>query len=96
VVGRRDDPAARALLAVALEEPVAYKRVELLDERDGPLPNPDVTYPRLPRAAAFLCTAGRCSTPAFTPEELRARAARVGASRLVQLEVDARGETPAH
>jgi uncharacterized protein len=93
VVGRRDDPAARALLAEALREPAAYKRVELLDERDGPLPNADVAFPHLGRAAAFLCTAGRCSAPAFTAEELRARAARAAGSHLVELGVDARRET---
>jgi uncharacterized protein YyaL (SSP411 family) len=73
VVGGKDDPASRALLAAALAEPSAYKRVELWDKRDGPLRHPDVAYPELKRAAAFLCTEGRCSAPAFTTEELRAR-----------------------
>jgi uncharacterized protein YyaL (SSP411 family) len=77
VVGRRDDPAARALHLAALARPESYKRVELWDPRDGPLPNPDVTYPKLPRAAAFLCTQGRCSSPAYTPEELRAKVERL-------------------
>ncbi len=93
VVGKRDDPAARALLSEALREPAAYKRVELFDEREGPLPNADVTFPHLGRAAAFLCTAGRCSAPAFTAEELRARAAKAAGSHLVELGVDARRET---
>ncbi len=79
VIGHRDDPAARALLASALAEPVAYKRVELWDKREGPLPRADVEYPELKNAAAFLCAEGRCSAPAYTPQELKAgleRAAR--------------------
>ena len=76
VVGRRDDPAARILLAVALAEPSAYKRVELWDKREGALPRADVEYPELGTAAAFLCTEGRCSAPAYTPEHLRARLER--------------------
>jgi uncharacterized protein YyaL (SSP411 family) len=77
VVGHRDDPAARALLAAALAEPTAYKRVELWDKREGALPRADVAYPDLGTAAAFLCTEGRCSAPAYTPDQLRARRERV-------------------
>jgi uncharacterized protein YyaL (SSP411 family) len=81
VVGGKDDPSSWALLATALGEPSTYKRVELWDRRDGPLPHADVAYPELKRAAAFLCTEGRCSAPAFTPEELRARLERAAAKR---------------
>ena len=80
VVGARDDAGSRALLASALSDPAAYKRVELLDARDGALPNLDVEFPRLDRPAAFVCANGRCSLPAFTPEELRKRIARLRAS----------------
>ncbi|HEY3203209.1 MAG TPA: hypothetical protein VGL03_06065, partial [Thermoanaerobaculia bacterium] len=73
VVGGRADPKAHALLAAALADPQAYKRVELFDRRDGPLPNSDVEFPDLDRAAAFVCTSSRCSLPAFTPEERIAR-----------------------
>jgi hypothetical protein len=78
VVGRRDDPSSRALLRAALAQPSAYKRVELWDRREGPLPNPDVAYPELKAAAAFVCSENRCSAPAFTGEELRARIERLG------------------
>jgi uncharacterized protein len=32
------------------------------------LPNADVEYPKLRRAAAFVCTERQCSTPIFQPE----------------------------
>ncbi|MBK7899591.1 MAG: thioredoxin domain-containing protein [Azonexus sp.] len=75
VVGRRDDPAARRLFAAAARWPVVYKRVEWWDRREGPLPNPDVAYPELSRAAAFVCADGRCSRPLFSVEDLLALAA---------------------
>ncbi|MFY9550132.1 MAG: DUF255 domain-containing protein [Thermoanaerobaculia bacterium] len=77
VVGPRQDLRARALLAAALSEPSLYKRVELWDRREGPLPNLDVEFPDLERPAAFVCSNGRCSLPAFEPKDLLARAARL-------------------
>ena len=53
-----------------------YKRVELWDRREGALPNPDVEYPELPQAAAFVCTAKSCSSPIRKPDQLLARALR--------------------
>jgi uncharacterized protein YyaL (SSP411 family) len=76
VVGPRDDSRSQALRSAALAEPSAYRRVELWDRREGPLPRDDVSYPRLAEPAVFVCTAGRCSAPARTPEELRSRLAR--------------------
>lgn len=70
VVGRRDDPASSALLLKAVAFPVNYKRVELWDKREGPLPHPDVTYPELAKPAAFICTNKRCSLPIFNPDEI--------------------------
>ena len=77
VVGARQDAAARTLLGVAWADLVAYRRVELWDRRDGALPNLDVEFPQLDRTAAFVCAAGRCSLPAFTPEDLQKRIARL-------------------
>jgi hypothetical protein len=79
IVGPRTDSRSKALLAAALSVPTSYKRVELWDRRDGPLPNSDVEFPDLARPAAFACVNGRCSLPAFEPKDLRARAARLGA-----------------
>jgi hypothetical protein len=73
VVGPRDDPRSRELLRAALAHPVAYKRVELWDRRDGPLPRPDVDYPQLAAPAAFVCREGRCSAPLASVPDLTAR-----------------------
>jgi hypothetical protein len=42
VVGKKDDPAARSLFMAAIALQANYKRVEWWDEREGPMPNPDV------------------------------------------------------
>lgn len=67
VVGAKQDPAAAALFAAALRAPGAYKRLEWWDRTEGPLPNTDVTYPALDRAAGYVCADGRCSRPSFEP-----------------------------
>jgi len=67
IVGRKDDPAARALFQAAIAQRVTYKRVEWWDQREGKLPNADVEYPQLDKAAAFVCTARACSAPLFDP-----------------------------
>lgn len=73
VVGRKNDPSARTLYAEALRWPLLYKRVEWWDRSQGPLPNPDVRYPLLNKAAAFLCANESCSLPMFSPESLQKR-----------------------
>jgi uncharacterized protein len=70
IVGRKSDPAARVLFAAALKQPVTYKRVEWWDQNEGALPNPDVQYPELKQAAAFLCTDRSCSAPIFSPDKI--------------------------
>jgi uncharacterized protein len=72
VVGPRGDPRTRALLKAALAVPTGYKRVEMWDPADGPLPNADVEFPRLDQPAAYVCVEGRCSPPAATASDLRA------------------------
>lgn len=71
VVGGKHDPAARALFDAVLDLPGSYQRIEWWDRREGALPHPDVEYPQLPRAAAFVCSNKRCSSPAFEPARLR-------------------------
>ena len=58
-----------ALYRQALTYPATYRRIEWLDEAEGPLPNPDVTYPTLDRPALFACIDKRCSLPIYAPEE---------------------------
>jgi uncharacterized protein YyaL (SSP411 family) len=70
VVGGKDDPAAQALFEAAIKLPGTYRRIEWWDKREGPLPNADVEYPTLGRAAAFRCTDNSCSPPIYLPERL--------------------------
>ena len=77
VVGAKSDPAAQALFAKAQGHPEGYKRVEWWDRTEGPMPNPDVQYPQLPRAAAYVCAQNRCSLPVFSGDELLAMAQRL-------------------
>jgi len=64
VVGPKDDPRSAALYAAALAYPLAYKRAEWWDKREGKLTNADVDYPDFPDGpAAFACTRNFCSLP---------------------------------
>ena len=64
MVGAKDDPRSRALYTAALAYPLAYKRAEWWDKREGKLANPDVDYPDYPEGpAAFACTRTFCSLP---------------------------------
>ncbi len=67
VVGHKDDPQAQGLFLAAISYPAVYKRVDWWDRREGPLPNMDVEFPELPKAAAFACANKRCSLPVFKP-----------------------------
>ena len=70
VVGGKSDPAAQALYRAALARPGVYRRIEWWDAAEGPLPNPDVRYPQLDRAAAFVCADRSCSLPLYTAADL--------------------------
>jgi uncharacterized protein len=71
VVGHKDDPTARALFQAALRYPSTHKRLEWWDAREGKLPNPDVQYPQLAKAALFVCTARTCSSPIYSPDQVQ-------------------------
>jgi uncharacterized protein YyaL (SSP411 family) len=77
IVGAKTDPAARALFATAQGHPDGYKRVEWWDRAEGPMPNSDVQYPELPKAAAYVCAQNRCSLPVFSGDDLLALARRL-------------------
>ncbi len=72
IVGHKGDTEAVALHTAARAYPALNKRIDWWDTREGPLPNPDVTYPEMDRAAAFACSNKICSLPAFSAEELTA------------------------
>ncbi|MDC0360328.1 hypothetical protein OAN80_00850, partial [Alphaproteobacteria bacterium] len=72
IVGQKDAIEAQALHAEARRYPKGYYRMEWWDKREGPLPNPDVTYPELDAPAAFACANGLCSLPVFTPDGVAA------------------------
>jgi uncharacterized protein YyaL (SSP411 family) len=76
VVGRKDDAAAKALFDSASRYASVYRRIEWWDRREGSMPNPDVRYPQLPRAAAFICTDSTCSLPIFDASKLVTEVAR--------------------
>ena len=70
VVGSKADAAARGLHAAALRYPSDYLQIDWWDRGEGPLPNPEIQYPQLDRAAAFACTASACSMPVFNSTEI--------------------------
>lgn len=80
IVGSKDDALAQNLFHAALVYPSSYKRLEWWDRKEGNLPNPDVQYPELKTAAAFICTNTTCSSPIFKAEDLAARIERLLAS----------------
>ena len=81
IVGAKDDASAAQLHRAALAYPAVYRRIEWWDRREGAMPNPDVRYPHLDRAAAFVCGDGTCSAPIFDAAELAGHAEQVGALR---------------
>lgn len=70
IVGRKTDTEAQRLHLAARNFPSAFKRIDWWDKSEGPLVNPDITYPELERAAAFACGNKLCSLPAFSVAEL--------------------------
>ena len=77
VVGSKNDPAAQALFRIAQYQAGGYKRIEWWDRSEGPMPNPDVQYPELPKAAAYVCSQNRCSLPVFDGKALLELAERL-------------------
>jgi len=81
IVGAKNDPQAAKLFAAATSYPAVYRRVEWWDRREGNLPNPDVQYPELPQAAAFICTDSTCSLPIFDAAQIRREVVRAVARK---------------
>jgi uncharacterized protein YyaL (SSP411 family) len=73
ILGSLSNPEAVALHIAALRSIASHELIELRDPSDpSPLPT-SVTYPRLDRAALFLCTARACSSPVFHFEDVRGK-----------------------
>jgi uncharacterized protein YyaL (SSP411 family) len=70
VVGHKTDPAAIELHSAALRYPSDYLQIDWWDRDEGPLPNPEIQYPPLDRAAAFACSASACSMPVYAAAAL--------------------------
>ena len=77
VVGAKRDAAAQSLFQAAAKIPASFKQLEWFDRTEGPLPGAKVDYPEMKKPAAFLCSANRCSRPAFTAAELQMLVARL-------------------
>ena len=56
--------------------PGNYKQIEWQEPHTEAL-HKDISYPDLPKAAAYICTGNSCSSPVFKPEELAARIDRI-------------------
>jgi hypothetical protein len=75
--GRLSFMDAATLFAAARAFPARYERLEWWDTSEGPLTNPDVTYPELDKPAAFACANRTCSLPVFTGADLTAAVDRM-------------------
>jgi len=70
IVGSKQEKSSQTLYKQALVYPGSYRRIEWWDKTEGPMPNPDVRYPALPKAAAFACANQRCSLPVFDKADI--------------------------
>jgi uncharacterized protein YyaL (SSP411 family) len=70
IVGAKQDAQAAALYAAARAFPGSYLRLNWWDRSEGALPNANVVYPQLEKAAAFVCSDNACSRPLFDAAEI--------------------------
>ncbi len=76
IEGSPVDPAAIALHNAALRSIVSDELIEMRDPAD-PSPSPtSIEYPKLDRAALFLCTARACSSPVYHADDVRKKIER--------------------
>ena len=76
IVGAARRPDSMALHAAALRSIASHELIEIRDPAEASSLPTNVTYPKLDRAALFLCTASACSSPVFKPEDVRGRIQR--------------------
>jgi uncharacterized protein len=77
VVGKKDDPRAKALHRAALRRAASYQVVEWVEPGPAPLRAPFANYPRPSRPAAIACAEDDCTPPAFQPEQVQASLALI-------------------
>ena len=70
IVGGKADAKSLLLHQQAAKLPATYKRLDWWDMAEGPMLNPDVSYPDLGEPAAFACSNEICSEPVTEPEKL--------------------------
>ncbi len=76
VVGTRGSSDTTALHTAVLRAIRSHEVIEMRDPTDHePLPT-NVVYPKLNRAALFVCTAKACSSPVFDQDKVRAKIAQ--------------------
>lgn len=71
VVGDKNDQASKVLFEAALAYPTSYVRIDWWDRKEGALPNDNVVYPKLEKAALFACSDNACSQPIYDGELLQ-------------------------
>lgn len=84
IVGPKDDRRASSLHQAALRLPIAAKRIDWWDPSGPPMANPDVTYPALPKPAAFACANQICSLPVFAASDLDTAVAKTMKQRVAR------------
>ena len=77
VVGRKDDPAARALHRAALRFPSSYVQLEWLDRTEATPLKTEIPFPEGNAAAAYVCGDGSCSPPIDDPAKFAATVERI-------------------
>ena len=70
VVGSKQDENAQKLFAAARNYAASYLRVDWWDAAEGALPNDNIVYPELERAALFACSDSACSQPMYDGDAL--------------------------
>jgi len=77
IIGAKSDATAAELFAAARVYPASYMRLDWWDRSEGPIPNNSIVYPKLGRAAAFVCSNNACSLPLYSAAEIAPKVAEL-------------------
>lgn len=78
IVGAKSDKKAEALFKTAIRLPSRYKVVEWHDPADKKKSKSGQTFPKMDKAAVFICAGARCSLPVFNKEGMFKALERLG------------------